>query len=256
MASVYKYYAPNDNNRDALMKGYFWFSKAKILNDPFDICARVIELFPDFKKALIRKYGDIESYYVKAKDYAVCCFTSDSLNKHMWALYANSYQGWCLEFDDVRIIDGATTGVPPKFYDVHYFNTLPDLNNPNTEIEISTRSGGHRIEDFLKDPKDEERLFAYLLSLKEKNIWETEAESRIFLGDIYYTLHKDADKLANGYAIPWNAKKLQGIIMGHNISASDRDLLIGIAKKKNIYLKQTKPVIPSKDFKLEVEKIL
>lgn len=256
MTSIYKYYAPTENNRNALLDECFWFSKAKILNDPFDLCARIIELFPSFKNALISKYGDIESYYNKAKDYAICCFTSAYLNKHMWALYASSYQGWCLEFEGIQIIDGAATGVLPKFYNVHYFNDLPNLNNPNTEIEISTQTGSHRLKDFLKDPKDEESLFAYLLSMKEKSIWGTEAESRIFLGDIYYALHKDADKLANGYAIPWNAGKLQGIIMGHNISASDRDLLTGIAKKKSIYLRQTKPIIPSNDFKLEVETIL
>lgn len=256
MASIFKYYTPNEYNRTALKNGYFWFSKSRILNDPFDLCARVIELFPNFKKVLIKKYGDIESYYKKARDYAICCFTTDYLNKHMWALYASSYQGWCLEFDDIQIIDGATTGVPPKFYDVHYFNTLPDLNNPNTEIEISTHLGSHKIKDFLKAPKDEERLFAYLLSMKEKSIWGTEAESRIFLEDIYYALHKDADKLANGYAIPWTEGKLQGIIMGHNISASDKYMLTQVAKENGISLKITKPIIPSIDFKLDIETIL
>ncbi len=256
MASIYKYYAPTDNNRNALLDECFWFSKSKILNDPFDLCARVIELFPNFKNALISRYGDIESYYDKANDYAICCFTSDYLNKHMWALYASSYQGWCLEFDDIHIIDGAATGVPPKFYDVHYYNDLPDFNNPNTEIEISTHLGSHKIKDFLKDPKDEERLFAYLLSLKEERIWGTEAESRIFLGDTYYTLHKDADKLANGYAIPWNAGKLKGIIMGHNISKADKILLTKITKERGITLRQIHPIIPSVDFTLEVETIL
>lgn len=41
---IYKYYAPTNYNMDALKKQYFWFSKAKYLNDPYDVCADVIEL--------------------------------------------------------------------------------------------------------------------------------------------------------------------------------------------------------------------
>lgn len=256
MASVYKYYAPTDNNRDAILNKYFWFSKAKVLNDPFDVCARVIELFPQFKNVLIGKYGDIENYYEKANDYAICCFTNDYLNKHMWALYANSYQGWCLDFDDVQIIDGAKTGVPPKFYEVHYvYNDLPDFNNPDTEINIETHLGSHKLKDFLKDPKDQEMLFAYLLSIKEGKIWGEETERRIFLGNVYYNIHKEIDRQDKGYKIPWNEGKLNGIIMGHNVSSSNKDFLLNVARERNLYLKQIKPIIPSFDFKLDVETI-
>ena len=34
---IYKYYAPNEYNLDALLNHYFWFSKRASLNDPFDI---------------------------------------------------------------------------------------------------------------------------------------------------------------------------------------------------------------------------
>ena len=34
---IYKYYAPNEYNLDALLNHYFWFSKRECLNDPFDV---------------------------------------------------------------------------------------------------------------------------------------------------------------------------------------------------------------------------
>lgn len=253
MATIYKYYAPNENNRDALLNGYFWFSKTKLLNDPFDLCAEIIECYPCFKQVLVKKYKNMDSFYKKAHEYAICSFTTDNLNKHMWALYAESYKGWCLEFEENQIVDAPTTGVPPKFYNCSYLSEFPDLNNSNTQLEISTQSGSHRLIDFLRDPKDEDKLFAYLLSVKEKNIWETETEKRLFLGNIFYYVNKDIDKSAGGYKIPWKKENLKSIIMGCNISKSDKNFLGEIACKYNVALKKVKPVIPSKDFRLEIE---
>ena len=34
---IYKYYAPNEYNLDALLNHYFWFSKRECLNDPFEL---------------------------------------------------------------------------------------------------------------------------------------------------------------------------------------------------------------------------
>lgn len=256
MASIFKYYAPNEYNRTALKNGYFWFSKSRILNDPFDVCAEIIDLYPQFKNFLISKYGDIESFYAKAHEYAICCFTTDSLNKHMWALYADSYKGWCLEFDDEQIIDGATTGVPPKWYEVQYVDKYPDFNNPNLQLPIETHSGSHRLNDFFKvDPRNEERFFTYLLSIKEKNIWVTEVEKRLFLGDIYYGINKSADRSAVGYAIPWNAGKLTSIIMGSNVSEDDKHFLQEMAQKWKVELKQVQPIVPSKTFALTIKRI-
>jgi len=256
MASVYKYYYPSQYSRKALNDGYFWFSKARNLNDPFDICAEIINLYPHFKNFLITKYGDIKSFYTKAHKYAICCFTTDCLNKHMWALYADSYKGWCLEFDDEHIIDGSKTGVPPKWYEVQYVDKYPNFNNPNLALPIETCSGSHILNNFFKDdPHNEERFFTYLLSLKEKSIWETEAERRIFLGDVFYMVNPSIDKSAIGYSIPWNTGKLMSIIMGSNVSEENRHFLHKMAQKWKVELKQVLPIVPSVDFKLTIHDI-
>lgn len=255
MASVYKYYSPTKNSRKAIQERYFWFSKAKSLNDPFDMCAKVITLFPCFEKVLCEKYGEIDSYYKKASQFGVCCFTTEPLNKHMWALYADSYKGWCLEFESNGIIDTSTTGVPARFYDVHYYEQLPDFNNPQTEIEVSTRSGSHILQDFLKDERDEETLFAYLLSLKQKSIWENEKEKRLFLGNLYYSIHPTEDKGAAGYKVPWQMGKQKSIIMGNNTSEEDVDLLRNIAERNQVRLLQVHPIVPTTSFSLQIETI-
>ena len=254
---VYKYYAPTDYNMDALKKQYFWFSKAKYLNDPYDVCADVIELFPDFKGVLGKLYNnDIESYYQKVQNFAICCFTTNCINKHMWALYADSYKGWCLEFEEEQIIDTATTGVPSKFVEVHYIDEYPDFNNPNLQLDISTRGGSSKLNDFIKDARDADLLFAYILSLKERKIWEHEDEKRLFLGNIYYTLYPNA--MSNndiGYQINWSSGKLKSIIMGSNISEENKVFLDEQASKKKVLLKQITPIVPSTDFNIKVELI-
>ena len=226
MPSIFKYYAPNDYNREALSQNYFWFSKANFLNDPYDVCASIIDLFHSFRDALCQKYESMESYYEMVRKFAICCFTTDCRNKHMWALYADSYKGWCLEFESEQIIDTPMTGVPSKLYDVHYIEEYPNFNNPNLQLDIVTRAGSSRLNDFIKDERDEELLFNYLLSLKERVIWEHEDEKRIFLGNIYYHLHpEDWVSTESGFKIPWNKGILKSIIMGSNISDADKALL-------------------------------
>ena len=253
MPSIFKYYAPNAYNREALSQNYFWFSKANFLNDPYDVCASIIDLFPSFRTALCQKYESMESYYERVRKFAICCFTTDCRNKHMWALYADSYKGWCLEFDDEHIIDIRTTGVPSKLYDVHYIEEYPNFNNPDLQLDIVTRAGSSRLNDFIKDERDEELLFNYLLSLKERVIWEHEDEKRIFLGNIYYHLHpEELNSIEKGFKIPWNNGKLKAIIMGSNISDQDRLFLEQQAQKMHVPLKQIKPIVPSINFDMEV----
>lgn len=256
MPSIFKYYAPNDYNREALSEKYFWFSKAHFLNDPYDVCANIIDLFPSFKAALCQKYGSMESYYEMVRKFAICCFTTDCRNKHMWALYADSYKGWCLEFESEQIINTPNTGVPSKLYDVHYIDEYPNFDNPDLQLDIITHDGSSRLNDFIRDERDEEKLFTYLLSLKERIIWEHEDEKRIFLGNIYYHLHpEDWVSTESGFKIPWNKGILKSIIMGSNISDADKALLEQQAQEMHVPLKQIRPVVPSINFNMKVKLI-
>lgn len=61
---VYKYFSPNEHNFDALQNGYFWFSKRKYLNDPFDMAGGVVNEFPNFVKYLKERGLDVDGYDV------------------------------------------------------------------------------------------------------------------------------------------------------------------------------------------------
>ncbi len=86
---IYKYYPPNENSYDALVNKYFWFSKRKLLNDPYDLAGYVKNVY------LPNEYPN---WYSEIDNYASCSFNSDPLSKLMWAFYAQNYSGWCLSF--------------------------------------------------------------------------------------------------------------------------------------------------------------
>ncbi len=91
---VYKFFAPNENSYDSLIKKYFWFAKREILNDPYDLAGYCENQY---------KINERPDWYKKLNMYACCSFTVNPLNKLMWAFYAQSYSGWCLSFPKDRL---------------------------------------------------------------------------------------------------------------------------------------------------------
>lgn len=174
MASVFKFYAPNENNIDALVHKYFWFSKSEFLNDPYDFNAKVLDSFPKFKANLEHLGYDMAGYSDKVKKFALCSFTQSNCNKHFWSFYADSFRGWCLEFDSENLVDLVSRGVSGKLYDVEYVDKYPDLNDENTRIVTERKESGERSEPILgllQDEKGVEKLFSYLLRVKQKETW-------------------------------------------------------------------------------------
>jgi hypothetical protein len=52
---VYKYSGWNDYTKDALEKRYFWFSKPKNFNDPFDSNMNILGAFDNSNKIFTQK---------------------------------------------------------------------------------------------------------------------------------------------------------------------------------------------------------
>lgn len=253
---MYKYYANNCNNLDALRNQYLWFSKRKFLNDPYDLNVDILNRFTDLKSAL-QKRGNIESYPNIVEQFGICCFTTDCLNKYMWALYANSYKGWCLEFED-DIVDPCC-GVPCKYIPVQYQEQWPDLNNFDTDIRTSVDSDGNIVTMPIRrllfgGERELEKLFQYLLSAKEKAIWEQEKEYRLFLGNIYHKMY-GIDTDAPGYKVKWKDGALKRIIMGHNIEPYFKESLMQIAQERAIPLLETQPILTDETYKLDIHHV-
>lgn len=256
MASVFKYYAPTEYNLDALIRRYFWFSKREFLNDPYDLNAHILEAFPKFKN-LLEEYGyDVDKYYKTLNKFALCSFTQSNNNQHFWSLYADNFQGWCLEFDENNLVDTASVGVPNVLYDVLYIDEYPDLNNPYTNITIRQFGNGDFVQTpiitLLQSEHECEKLFAYLLRVKHRGTWEMEKEKRLILGNIYHLLHSANDK-GDGYQISWKQGALRRIIIGSRLSDSNHIILTHVAKQQGIELKVAKPVLESRRFEIRID---
>lgn len=260
MASVFKYYAPQDYNLDALIHQYFWFSKREYLNDPYDMNAQIMDEFPKFKD-ILEKYGyDLERYHQTLNDFAICCFTQNNDSQYFWSHYADTFRGWCLEFDADNLVDIVATGVPNLLYDVLYIDDYPDFDSLYTDLTTTQFDNGNFIQEpicsLLYDEKGREKLFAYLLRVKQKGTWGAEKEKRLILGNIHRLSQGDKYDKGTGYQIPWKQDALKSIIMGNKISDSNRSVLEHIAQQQeNIALLMASPMLKSRHFEINIESV-
>ncbi len=257
MAQIFKYYPPTSYSMDALVHEYFWFAKHSILNDPFDLNNKIFEVFPNFKKILEYFGYNIDKYKNTLDKFAICSFTKRNDNRHFWSLYADTYKGWCLEFDEENLVDYVRDGVPNVLQDVLYINKVPDLNNQYEDLLIKSYEDGSTMStpiiSLLHDEKGREQLFTYLLRIKEEEVWGVEEEKRLILGNYYLQTHRESDN--NGYVIPWKTNALKSIIVGHSISSCNKELIRLIAKEKGVKVYEAIPALNGTNFEVQIEEI-
>lgn len=95
--NVYKYYSPQTYNFEALIEGYFYFCKVSKLNDPYDASFDLIQS-PNFKEKILPKLAPNAKNIMA--DYGTYSFCEEKDNKVLWALYADNYRGFVVEYDD------------------------------------------------------------------------------------------------------------------------------------------------------------
>ena len=260
---VYKYYSSQDYNFDALEKQYFFFSKAKFLNDPFDTSLTLLSS-ENIKSLLKQDYNLSNDSSDIVDDYGVCCFSKSAVNKHLWALYSDNYKGFVLVLDDEKF-----AGLNEKFLarinylEVNYIEKLPDWNDlENTVIKYEDLNAKEnvnlRLNDVFADSRSLEKLYLYLFSLKEKTTWSVEEERRMIICNDFRNGKERLSKLGveyleNGYKLPMSDNSIRGIIVGHNMSEENLKKIKDIAKRNNINdIKQTVAKTP---FTIELEQL-
>lgn len=251
---IYKYYSPFPHSFEALNSEYFWCSKRKYLNDPFDTHGEIINRFPIFKEEMRRKGVNVDTYPTILDEFGICCFSKTKLNKHLWALYADSYKGWVLQFDDKDFENRLSSQEICKvaYRDVHYFNEWPNIDDFDTLIPIN-KSKSLPIRYLIKEIKKADSLFEYLLLIKEESTWKIEEEKRIILGINYSDSHPS--KSSTGYQQNWPKGILKSIIIGHNISLENLDKMKQIARCKNVPLYMTQAVNSGLGFELDIKEV-
>lgn len=94
---VYKYISNKSSYLDDYFEGYVSFAIPETFNDIFD-CANEIVL-----------NGKMIDCQNNAK---VLCLSNDDNNKMLWGLYANSFKGFCLEYEKEILISDLPKYVP------------------------------------------------------------------------------------------------------------------------------------------------
>lgn len=103
---LYKYRAFTKENINCLNNDSLWFSPRSLVNDPHEGIVDIGKIVDDY----IADYSSSEEYreclmnFVSnclnslRDDYNICSFASEPDNRLMWAHYADSNKGYCLEF--------------------------------------------------------------------------------------------------------------------------------------------------------------
>lgn len=263
---IYKYYPPTCYTCDALSRGYFYFNKASVQNDPFEMSLKVLQ-----SRSLLKVLGYDEDKQNRASEimrgYGCCCFTTKNCNKRMWASYADNYKGLVIGFDESRFESYYKDYLARIHYaKVDYIEhpiTDSDLNSTfQLDLPLLKADEGQKENpllasysylDFivgLLDEKKIEALFTHLCCIKEKDTWDIEGEYRLIAAldvingkDILE--EKGVGYLESGYKIPIPGDCIKEIIIGHNFDMKEIGWVKQIARKYGVkIIQQTKAEKP------------
>ena len=151
---LYRYMKFDEFWEKNIFEGQIYLSQASHLNDPFDCLIYVnhkeyIEymfqltkrLFPQTDMKIVRQEviatinEDLDRYLSKIKDkIRLACFTENYLSPLMWAHYADSHRGFCLEFDLSKLQDGYSDGIFPVLYSEKRYDATKGAISKNNNI--------------------------------------------------------------------------------------------------------------------------
>ena len=228
---IYKYFPLNKNSIDSLSNDYLWFSKPRFFNDPFDCNMEVIKYYNDFVNSILKLGEDTQDIIINnTKEFGICCFSETNDNIHMWAHYADSHKGICVEYEASGFDDYFSNMLKAKchLHKVDYRSLPIDLNQP-IEWEKNGETTLYPIDLILTCPKLLDQLFEKLLLQKHKLTWGNENELRLLLGGLARK-NKLVHETDKGYKVPLERKMINAIIFGSNICPDLKNTLKEIFK--------------------------
>ena len=167
---VYKYRSIEkdvfERDFETIKSNSFFSSNYSILNDPFDIYFNEeISQVVDLLKTLFpyEELNNLEKQLKKVLNFkeeiGVYCLSKDFLNEQLWAYYASSYSGYCIEYDLEKLVDKGQNFDFQYQFEIDYKENIPTLGI-NDLINLQ--------EGFLK------KMFA-----TKKSAWKHEEEIRL-----------------------------------------------------------------------------
>jgi hypothetical protein len=222
---LYKYHRINDFLLQLFENHSLWFSRPSDFNDPFDCRLKVamgrtkedvmenLKQYQGLLKMKTRKlqqvwdkvmddpvfYNDfmnkVHQVYINEK-LGVCCFCEAPTNVLMWAHYAASHTGVCLEFE-----------VPRNGF--FYQNLLP--------VQYKKRYPQFLLSNYNKQQRNLYTMHQQAVCTKS-HLWEYEQEWRMLV-----------DTGAGNY--PFDKQNLRKVIFGAQTQESDIDTIKGLLQK-------------------------
>jgi hypothetical protein len=115
-------------------------------------------------------------------DARITCFSSGSKNLLMWAHYGDGLRGFCIEFDETRLMQ--SSAYRPYLFDVRYSHTPPIIDTAIYAIALDQYEWNtyeeSRPEDAAIAAKMMEEIYQKLLASKPIQ-WEYEQERRLIV---------------------------------------------------------------------------
>lgn len=167
---VYKYRSIEkdvfERDFEAIKNNSFFSSNYSMLNDPFDIyfneeisqLTEILKVLFPFKELNNFEFQFKEVLKFK-EEIGVYCLSTDFLNEQLWAYYASSYSGYCIEYDLDKLIDKGQNFDFQYQFQIDYKDNIPTLS---VEDIINLQDG------FIK------KMFA-----TKKTAWQHEKEVRL-----------------------------------------------------------------------------
>lgn len=135
---VYKYRSIEEEifkrDLETISNNSFYSSNYSMLNDPFDIyfneeISQVIDLFkvlfPHSElENLEKQFREVLNFKDKI---GVYCLSTDFLNEQLWAYYASSYFGYCIEYDLEKLVDKGQNFDFQYQFEIDYRENIPTL---------------------------------------------------------------------------------------------------------------------------------
>ena len=234
----------------AFCKNQIFFSKPSNLNDPFDTSDLLIRPYRKFCDAV-----NLTNPNPLFESFGVCCFTKSEKadNRHLWSLYANSYRGYALEFNEESFDDFYY--MPCHFLPVKYSNRPFNLNSFTRKF-IDEHGKEHSIKDCISeynngDKMSLERLFVYLLHYKDSSVWENEMEYRMIIGT-QKPIKCKIQNLSNGFLMTLLSNAIKSITVGFNMSKENKCMLKNCAEHKDIPIYEATPCIIKNKWAVEI----
>lgn len=204
---LYKFSQINDNLFKLINKNSLYFNSVYNFNDPFDgrisidyseVSHSTIKDLPlDFSSVSENNLLDIfnKLEYYLATTSLISCFSTEDSSNTMWAHYADSHRGVCLEFDSTQDLEIFGIG---DF--VRYVSKMPSLKFPDNEKKLKQTMIFSKY-----DTWSYEKEYRILLYLSEQEIQ-----------DIYFNnLNKPISQI--GQIRPFNKTALVSITFGCGI---------------------------------------